>query len=61
MNYFFFGFIGYCVASVTFFIFPYKRKKDKFKHPKYQKIMQKKAILHISHRGGCRENLENTM
>jgi len=62
--YFLYAFIAYWVISLFFFIFP------SFLHPKKtykSKILQSlsdnfgKKVLHVSHRGGSRERLENTI
>ena len=36
-------------------------KRKTFKSPILQAALDKKCTLHISHRGGSRENLENTL
>lgn len=50
----------YSITSIALFVCPIKRK-NKLKHPLFQKTLTSNKVLHISHRGGSRENLENTM
>lgn len=52
---------SYVILSLTFFIIPIKRKTNLNKNPLFRKALDKKGILHISHRGGSREKLENTI
>lgn len=56
---------GYYLISCIFFIFPniiWKGgKKRQTYHPIIAQSFDGKKIVHISHRGGSRENLENTI
>lgn len=51
---------AYAILSVTLFLCPIKRKKG-FTHPLFLKALRGQGVLHVSHRGGSRERLENTM
>ena len=52
---------SYLLLSLTLFVFPIRRKTLISKHPLYKKAIQNKCTLHVSHRGGSRERLENTI
>ena len=56
------GFIafGYFTVSSILFCFPLWRS-NRIINPLLKKVLRKKGILHISHRGGSRDNLENTI
>ena len=56
------GFIafGYFTVSSILFCFPLWRS-NRIVNPLLKKVLRKKGILHISHRGGSRDNLENTI
>jgi glycerophosphoryl diester phosphodiesterase len=38
-----------------------RKFKSRFKNPIYVNAIKRNTVLHISHRGGSRENLENTI
>lgn len=55
-------FVGlYYILSLTFFLFPIRKKTLISLHPLFKKVLLNKGTLHISHRGGSREKLENTI
>lgn len=51
---------GYFTVSSLLFCFPLWKSHRIF-NPLLKKVMKRKGILHISHRGGSRDNLENTI
>jgi hypothetical protein len=53
--------IGYVLLSLTFFVFPFKKKKRNLEHSYFSQAFRREGVLHISHRGGSRDNMENTM
>ena len=54
-------FCTYTLLSLAFLKFPIRRRPNKITHPKLLNAIARKSILHISHRGGSREKLENTL
>lgn len=61
MEFYLYILIAYWVISFFFFMAPYKKRKAIFKHPLYYKFLNYQAIMHCAHRGGARDNLENTI
>jgi len=55
--------IAYAVLSILLFKFPQIIHSKKFKGPLFNNLqkMKRKRVMHISHRGGSREGLENTI
>ena len=61
MSYTLFFTISYVTASYFFLKMPtILHKKKKYRSPILNKAIETNKILHISHRGGSFENLENT-
>jgi glycerophosphoryl diester phosphodiesterase len=64
-NYSTYALIAYVILSMLFFKFPNLLHKKRFKGKIWKtldpKKREKKKLWHISHRGGSRESLENTI
>lgn len=59
---FVFSSLTYVFSSFILFFYPNLLKKKKtYVSPIFNQLLSKNKILHISHRGGSREALENTI
>lgn len=57
-----FGSISYVLLSWILFLYPnLLRKKKNYLSVKLNLLVNSDKVLHISHRGGSREGLENTL
>lgn len=62
MAYIFAGVFAYYTISYFFLKFPkILHKKKIYTNTKINEVLNSKKILNIAHRGGSRENVENTM
>lgn len=51
----------YALLSLSLFAFPLRKKKPTLRHPLFLNALRSKGVMHISHRGGSRESVENTL